>query len=810
MRLISLRLYCFRQHAQTSIEFPESGIIGIIGANESGKSTLLEAISWALYGSDAIRGVKAGIRWKRATARRQAEAELVFEVGGNRYRVLRRESEAKLWEVASGNVIAASTSIVDQEITKLIGMGWTEFRSTYLTAQRDLARIAAMGPTERQQFYREVMGIGRIDTALDGCRKRKNMLATELGGLAQGLGDRAPLQAEYDAAQDAVAEATAALEVADHALHHEEHELAAAEASLTSLQELKGRHDAAVSRATAAQQRADDASAEITRLQQQIDAAHTAHVQLREQEIALQALPGLRSERDRLVAARAAASERTTIRQSLAAANHDNTLYSGYLNECNRVLAAFRPDVLQDALLAYRAKEAQLRELVGTRQQKLATSRAEAETADESRKRIRRRIDSIRTLGPTGECPTCWQQLGVRFAAVVRELEQEEQQFIATRAAAREAIGQLADASDDELALEAELEDLKARGEELRRQQAAAKEAFEKVTQWERHVMMARRQIEELQAKLAGPEPVPNAEQLQRVESDIKRLEDLDASLATLRAAAGRRDVLQEQLTATQQRHADAVQHIEQADAEIVGICFDADAYAYAVTETNRLRSVVTAAREELSRLRERLEQSKHRRDRAATQVEDYDERAGRLANLQETLRVHELAAERLDAFRRAQSSAIRPELEELTTGFVSLLTDGRHDAVTISESFDVQLHEAGVALEVVSGGTEDVAALAMRLATSQMIAERAGHPLSLLILDEPFGSLDDVRRQNVLSLIRRLAGVFEQVFLISHVEETKYAVDHAIVVEYDEAAGLSRVIGGAAVPAMAAEMAVA
>jgi len=88
---------------------------------------------------------------------------------------------------------------------------------------------------------------------------------------------------------------------------------------------------------------------------------------------------------------------------------------------------------------------------------------------------------------------------------------------------------------------------------------------------------------------------------------------------------------------------------------------------------------------------------------------------------------------------------------------------------------------------------------LAMRLALSQMIAERAGHPLSLLILDEPYGSLDKTRRANVLNLIRMLRDVFRQVIVISHVDETRDAVDHVVELVYDEGAGRTRVRGSAA-----------
>ena len=71
----------------------------------------------------------------------------------------------------------------------------------------------------------------------------------------------------------------------------------------------------------------------------------------------------------------------------------------------------------------------------------------------------------------------------------------------------------------------------------------------------------------------------------------------------------------------------------------------------------------------------------------------------------------------------------------------------------------------------VISGGEEDIANLALRLAISQMIAERAGQPLSLLILDEIFGSLDEDRRAAVVDLLRSLADRFPQVILITHID---------------------------------------
>jgi exonuclease SbcC len=63
-----------------------------------------------------------------------------------------------------------------------------------------------------------------------------------------------------------------------------------------------------------------------------------------------------------------------------------------------------------------------------------------------------------------------------------------------------------------------------------------------------------------------------------------------------------------------------------------------------------------------------------------------------------------------------------------------------------------------------------------------------------LLILDEIFGSLDEARRHNVISLLRRLHDRFEQVILITHIESVRDGLDRVISVRYDEGSGSSRV----------------
>ncbi len=127
-----------------------------------------------------------------------------------------------------------------------------------------------------------------------------------------------------------------------------------------------------------------------------------------------------------------------------------------------------------------------------------------------------------------------------------------------------------------------------------------------------------------------------------------------------------------------------------------------------------------------------------------------------------------------------------------MTWRFLADLTDGRYDELELTEDYTLTILEGGVPKPVISGGEEDIASLVLRLAISQMIAERAGQPLSLLVLDEIFGSLDEARRQHVVGLLRRLADRFPQVVLITHIEQVREGLDRVIRVDFDPARGAS------------------
>src|SRR6478672_3137525 len=210
MRLNSLRLCNFRQHSDSFISF-DTGLTGIIGANGSGKTTILEAIAWALYGQDAARGKKETIRSLRAGPGAKVKVELDFELGGHRYRVERGLTHAELYLDGSDAPIVNSLTGVTDMLRRRLGMSKDEFFNTYFTGQKELDVMAAMAPSERAQFLSRVLGYERLRVAQRLVRERARELSAEASGLRSALPDAVNVERVYT---DSVARRAQSVEAA--------------------------------------------------------------------------------------------------------------------------------------------------------------------------------------------------------------------------------------------------------------------------------------------------------------------------------------------------------------------------------------------------------------------------------------------------------------------------------------------------------------------------------------------------------------------------------------------------------------------
>lgn len=803
MKIRRVKTENFRLHADTDVTF-DDGLVGLLGGNESGKSTLLEAVIWALFGGDALRGTKAGIRWHGAPVRRVASVELWFEVNESHFKIYRDETNADLYELdATGvhttTVLAEGTNPVNQYVPGLLGMNLSEFSSSFLVGQKDVSRIPAMKPVERTTFIRNVMGVGKLDQAVTACRARKNELGHRRDGMAAGLGERGPLE---ERVATTVAAAIAAADVAD--ICHEAHRAAVddqvnASTRAQAMEALAVQHHSERLALDGALGDRDRAREQMASLDRDLATAHEAGKAIDAASEELSGLDGLLGQRDSLRDARVAKGEVDSVVEGLAAIEDDRERLGERVDQSNRVVTAFEDaggvDAWKEAGTMVTDAQAIHGELNLKRTQALQGALLKKAQALDAVQTWKRKRDAITESGRRGTCPTCLRQLGRAYEDVVTSIQVDLDSAVADSISWADESVVLGSPDDDEteaLGVVGEAETHLAKMEEMREASATATTDLAALAE---ALFVADRTFTSLTARKEQLPAVSfDEERLREVESEARRLEVMDSSLADARVSFGNLVRYEADRAIASVEEVEAIQRAEAARQAAEALGYDPERHqeasrALGTADTALSNALVSKAHADAG-----LVGADERATTAEKDVGAYDERAVELEEVTADHLVHETAASRLVEFRASVAGTIRPELEELMTGFIQVLTDGRHEAVSLSDDFQPTLYEDGVAVEVVSGGCEDVAALAMRLAISQMITERAGHPLSLLILDEPFGSLDENRRANVLALIRQLSGVFEQVIVISHIPETRDAVDQVVSFEFDEGAGRTRV----------------
>ena len=254
MRIHSLTMTGIGPYAgQEHIDFDAVGASGrflLTGPTGSGKTTIIDAIVFALYGdvADSADSSKERIRSTLVGPHTESVIELVFSTGAGVYRVRRtptyerakrrgqgtttQNGTVKLWRLAEvgGEPLDEPVTRVgdaDAEIARAVGLSREQFTQTVVLPQGKFARFLRADSSERQHLLKDVFGTGIYDAiqdaliqaSRDGAR-RVEQAAADLRGQVASLGrhpllTEAPSPAEPADAGEETADATQAVRPRD-------------------------------------------------------------------------------------------------------------------------------------------------------------------------------------------------------------------------------------------------------------------------------------------------------------------------------------------------------------------------------------------------------------------------------------------------------------------------------------------------------------------------------------------------------------------------------------------------------------------
>ena len=795
MRLLELELTNFRQHAASHLRF-RPGLTGIIGPNGAGKSTILEAIAWAIYGAPAARGTNDTIRFHRAARRSRVEIRLAFELAGHEYRVTRTMHDAEVHVDGGGAPVAGGVAGATHYLQTRLGMDRQEFFNTYFTGQKELQFLANMGAAQRARFLNRLLGYERLRVAQDRARARRTALRHELEGLRAGLGDPVVLEKALEHAAERLVAINAELEHADQKRKEAAEALRHVVPRWAEVQAMREQARDNLHETQSARKELESAERDVERLGRELEAIAQAAAELSGVQERLRELPEVAAEAARLDEL-ARIHERRTILE-----RNEKSLRDEIAERDRRIAVLEKAPALvkqyQDDVASARAALEKADTAVDTESADWSGKKQEVATrldsARERARELKQKIRELKKAGPDGTCPTCEQPLHEEFETVVGRLEDElltltqDGKWLSKRE--KQLARKPKSLTDAEQARERNRSAADEQSQKLARCEQAVQELWNVAEARKRD----EKRLDSLRAEIAA---LPSG-------YDAAQHRDLQARLDALRAIERRAErlaSLAEPGVERESQRTEAVKLVAGIKEKLARLARDAGALGYSDEQYEKVRAEHDTTADALHRAElfsvevgGRVQTAEEGRRLAVRDLKLYRDKVAGTRRIEILLRHHNELDSALTRLREDLNARVRPELSTLASAFLAEITDGRYTALDIDDAYNVLVLDEGEEKPVISGGEEDIANLVLRLAISQMIAERAGQQLSILILDEVFGSLDVEHRDNVIQLLHKLEARFEQVILITHVEGIREGLDNIFRVQYDERTGSSLV----------------
>lgn len=753
------------------IDFDDAELFVLSGPTGSGKSSIIDAMTFALYGAVPRYGKQATTAIV-SKGRNEARVRLAFEAGGTEFtatRVVRMLSsgrattkEARLEQ--GERVLADSPGDIEVVATSIIGLKYEDFTRCVVLPQGEFQEFMHASPAERQDLLVSLLGLGLYEDLRREASRRADAHKKEVE-----ISERR-LEEDYsDVTPEALKRSKEALQELESRLQDAEEARARVDELRSELRKATEESEKlAVQSKVLAGVSAPEAAAVLA---QQLENTEEGVAELKKK------LKAVRDDRIELEKKRQALPERSHVRAQMKARKDADDLGTEITE---RKTAATEANTILEA--AQKAKMAVRDEL------------AQAEEQLESVRNRYQAAHLAESLVEGEPCPVCLQVVGelpdhdattdlaefeeaVESAKTALNAAIEEVSARKTSAAQAEVRFQEAEKRSEVLTEELqdtpELEALAGTLKEIEDLESRLKKTRESENEVERKRLDAQVEIEKQREALdkawekwkdvRGAATRAGLDAPDRVEGDLlgswKRLEEWAAD--AIKQLEPRLEVLEEAKTGKNKEIEGFLRGIEEV-LEEAGIQL-----AEGQDPVAALQKAFASAEKAVTDLKSNLERARELR-KLCKQERQAERTARELARL--------LGARKFEGWmiRRALEALVlgaSDTLRELSAGAYSLEVGDQNEFVVIDHLNADERRSA----KSLSGGETFLASLSLALALAEQVAElgvHGGAKLEALFLDEGFGTLDLETLDVVATALEELGARGRMIGLITHVQD--------------------------------------
>ena len=780
MILQQIVLKNYKQYTDFSLNFRE-GLVGVVGRNGAGKSTIFDAIFYCLFGTDSDK--KELIKNTFAAEKDNVELELSFEIGQQAYRV-RREFRGKSLKASAvlfrneETQIASDVGSVNAEMIKLLGMDKDTFKRSVFSGQKELSELSNAAGSVRQSMIQKIMGLerlGKMQKLMTEDRKRLeieakgqresllkaeeivtkeeriNFLAKEI---AMFLVRQKVVETDLLLAEKAQNQLKNDFELEDKKLqakNEEEKKLAKYETTVVGLEEN-------LEKLNAERQN-------LVLLKETCRAAESSAAQYlkdKNELIALDIIVTKIAEKDKLLA--------------LMEVEEKNFLAAKQMVEsCTEKLQ--QQTILRTTLNNLDKNIEEKKEFVTKNSEQISQIEQQINQLKGQIKERNAKLAQLQKLGTDTDCPTCFRPLKEMYEATIQSISEEildyEKTITSQFDTQKDNLSKIKQKLDVELfaflseqkETEKQLNELKHFENQLiieKRKSAEAEENIAKLEIKVAHigqVNVNKSQVEVLknQVKIGEPSYLQFLKDSDRVEKDAPKNEQSMVETAT--------------------RIVNGKEFIKNTKSDILKIDFSESLYAQLKVAKEVSDRQVQQAQKVIYEYKSEVVRAESEQKGLQADLERHQQIGLKIEVKQLEINTIAKLAIFVTDFKNNILERITPTISKEASFLFSKITKGSYESIRVDEDYEFWILDGDkeYPLRRFSGGEVDLANLCLRIALTKAIGELSGSNLmNFLAFDEIFGSQDLERSQEIVAALVSLQEQFRQIYIISHVENVK------------------------------------
>jgi exonuclease SbcC len=835
---------CYRDNVPV-LDFTGIHLACLSGDNGNGKSAIIDAITWALWGKARAASDDDLIY----TTQSEMEVEFEFNIGDQLYRIIRKRSRPKKrrgagqssleFQISSDNGFRPLTgnTIADtqQQIIKVLHMDYDTFINSAYLRQGHADEFTTRKPAERKEVLGNILGLDVYDQLEEQAKENVKQfeadnvqLENTLQDINTELSQKPDFKVELEKAQSALVNVEAVVKEKETTLNKLRQQKETLEVKKAQLDELEARINTSQRNLQRWEEQATQHQNRITQYQEligrkvEIEAGYTQYTEIKKNVDELDrkfrqsvSLEKQKEQLDRIIeqAKNELLKNHAVIESNIREYDKKSQMLPELKSQLSQAQA--QTQKLEQAETQVHRQEQSAREV----QSQISLLNAENTRLE---KEIGEAVEKLEMIAShnafhtEAKCPLCEQELtkeALELITVKYAKEKREKTNLLNQN--QESLKQKKTEYDTILKEKAKLETALNQGKnKIQSQIGAITKEISSIDAENEKLINFKNDLASIEEQLAKRSYAINEQQgLTAIETDLSKL-GYDAA----KHEQGQQQL--KQLEAFQRDKVmldEATKLIDQEKESVKKTGEEVQALQKSIKSDGQKKETLAAEITQLPQIREKLAavESEYRdvnikRSQVQEEVGVVRAKLQRLADLEVKKKEKEsqisksskeagIYRELVKAFGKTGIQALiietaLPEIAEEANRLLSRLTDGKMTVDfktqketkkgTFQETLEITItDELGVPrnYEMFSGGEAFRINFAVRIALSRLLARRAGAPLPTLIIDEGFGTQDSTGMEKLKEAINSIQGDFEKILVITHMDELKDAFTNRI-----------------------------